>query len=323
MFVVTGGAGFIGSCLVAELNSIGIHEIYIVDDLKNGSKWLNLRRRRFLDVIPKKEFPQLLEKKSLGHIDGIAHLGACSATTERNVDYLLENNYRYTLNLLKWACNHNIRFVYASSAATYGDGAAGFDDDPALIPGLLPLNPYGWSKQLVDMWILEKNLQDRVCGLKYYNIFGPNEYHKGDMRSMVHKAWQQIKSTGRVSLFKSYRPEYPDGGQMRDFYYVKEAARLTANLLVQNRQVCGIYNVGSGTAHTWLDLINPIFKALNLEPQIDYVEMPAELRSQYQYYTRAGMERLGRQLNLGNGDNLEAWVTDYVTNYLEKPDPYL
>jgi ADP-L-glycero-D-manno-heptose 6-epimerase len=323
MMVVTGGAGFIGSAFVAKLNDEGIEEILIVDELGTTDKWKNLVKRRYADYLDKGAFLALIEEDRIPfRIDAIVHMGACSSTTERDAGYLMENNFHYTSRLADWALEKGVRFIYASSAATYGDGARGFSDADEATLSLRPINMYGYSKHLFDLRLLRNRMQDRAAGLKFFNVFGPNEYHKGDMTSVIFKAYHQIRATGKVRLFKSYRTEYGDGGQMRDFVYVKDCTNVLWWLL-KRPDVNGIFNLGAGKARTWNDLIGAVFAAMDLPPRIEYIEMPEALRGQYQYFTEAGMDKLrdaGCPLAFGE---LEATVADYVQNHLLQPDPYL
>jgi ADP-L-glycero-D-manno-heptose 6-epimerase len=323
MIVVTGGAGFIGSAFAAKLNDEGIEDILIVDELGTTDKWKNLVKRRYADYLDKEAFLALIEGGRMPfRIDALVHMGACSSTTERDAGYLMENNFHYTCRLADWAMEKGVRFLYASSAATYGDGAQGFSDADEATRTLRPINMYGYSKHLFDLWLLRNRMQDRVAGLKFFNVFGPNEYHKGDMTSVIFKAFHQIRETGKVRLFKSYRPEYGDGGQMRDFVYVKDCVAVLWWLL-QRPDVNGIFNLGTGRARTWNDLIGAVFAALDLPPRIEYIEMPEEIRGQYQYFTEAGMAKIlaaGCPQAFGG---LEASVDDYVKNHLLPADPYL
>ncbi len=323
MIVVTGGAGFIGSSVVWKLNVEGVDDIVIVDSLGTSMKWKNLVNRKFVDYLDKDDFLELvLDDRVPFDIDGIVHMGACSSTTERDADYLMENNYRYTAQLARWASERNIRFIYASSAATYGDGSKGFSDDNRTNAELRPINMYGYSKQLLDLWVLRNGLERKITGLKFFNVFGPNEYHKGDMRSVIHKSFQQIRETGKVQLFKSYRPDFRHGEQKRDFIYVKECAEVIWWLL-ENREVAGIFNLGTGHARTWKDLVRAVFAAMGLEPRIEYVEMPEVIRPQYQYFTEAKMDKLSSNDCPVQFSLLEDAVSDYVINYLEKDEQYL
>lgn len=315
--LVTGGAGFIGSALVHALNQQGIENILVSDLLGADEKYRNLVPLRFADYIEADDLLAALgaPDSRLRGVRWVFHLGACSSTTERDTRYLLENNYEYTKALAHWALKNRARFVYASSAATYGDGAQGMDDRDENLARLRPLNAYGFSKHLFDLYAQRAGLLGRIVGLKYFNVFGPNEDHKGDMRSVVHKAFAQIRDTGRVQLFKSYHPDYPDGGQRRDFLYVKDAVAMTLHLAA-NRRAGGLYNIGSGQAHTWLELVAPIFKALDRPVKIDFIDMPENLRAKYQYFTQAGIEKLRAAGYSAPITPLAAAVTDYVGNYL-------
>ncbi|MDD5100427.1 MAG: ADP-glyceromanno-heptose 6-epimerase [Syntrophales bacterium] len=322
MIVVTGGAGFIGSALVAKLNAEGIDDIMIVDDLAASEKWKNLVKRRYVDYLHKSVFLNMVDTGRVHFpVEAVVHMGACSSTTERDANYLMENNFHYTCLLAQWALEKGVRFIYASSAATYGDGARGFTDDDETTLRLRPINLYGYSKQLFDLRVLREGMADRVAGIKFFNVFGPNEYHKGDMTSVVFKAFHQIRDTGRVRLFKSYRPEYPDGGQERDFVYVKDCVQAIWWLL-NHREVNGIFNFGTGLARTWNDLIRAVFAAMNLAPAIDYIEMPETIRGQYQYFTEAKMDKLRAAGYPVSSGALEETVADYV-RFLSDPDPYL
>jgi ADP-L-glycero-D-manno-heptose 6-epimerase len=323
MIVITGGAGFIGSAFVAKLNEEGSEDILIVDELGTTDKWKNLVKRRYADYLDKGAFLSLIEADRMpSGIDAIVHMGACSSTTERDAGYLMENNFHYTCRLADWALNKGVRFIYASSAATYGDGAQGFSDADESTLALRPINMYGYSKHLFDLRLLRNRLQDHVAGLKFFNVFGPNEYHKGDMTSVIFKAFHQIRATGKVRLFKSYKPEYADGGQMRDFVYVKDCVEVLGWLL-KHPDVNGIFNLGTGKARTWNDLIGAVFAALDLPPRIEYIEMPEALRGQYQYFTEAGMDKLRAAGCPAIFGELEASVADYVQNHLLHPDSHL
>ena len=314
--VVTGGAGFIGSNLVEALNQRGEDQIIIVDHLKEGNKWKNLLGLKFLDYIEKDEFLEKIEKGYFKEVSAIIHLGACSNTTVKDLQFLYLNNYKYSQKLALFSLKNNIQFIYASSAATYGDGSLGFSDDETLLPKLKPLNPYGFSKHLFDLWLYYNGLLNKVVGLKYFNVFGEKEFHKGEMRSVVLKAYEQIKKEKKVKLFKSYNPDYRDGEQLRDFIYVKDAVEVTLFFL-ENPQIKGIFNVGTGKARSFKDLVLAIFSALNIPPNIEYIEMPEYLKKQYQYFTQADITKLRKA-----GYNKPMWeledaVKNYVT-YLEK-----
>ena len=320
--IITGGAGFIGSATVWALNRRGEDKIIVVDHLRTGEKWRNLVNLRFYDFVHRDDFIPLLEAGKITDVAGIIHLGACTDTTERDADYLLRNNYEYSKKLALWAVSKGIRFVYASSAATYGDGSLGFSDDHRLLPRLRPINMYGYSKHLFDLWALRTGILDRIAGVKYFNVFGPNEYHKGEMRSVVHKAFEQIREMGRVRLFKSYRPDIPDGEQKRDFIYVKDAVDLTL-FLYDHPEINGIFNCGTGRARTFLDLVRAVFDAMGIPPKIEFVDMPPQLRDKYQYFTQADMSKIRAAGYEREFTSLEDAVADYVKNYLLTPDPYL
>jgi len=322
MIIVTGGAGFIGSALIAELNRRQISDILVVDELGSDQKWKNLRNLSFADYVEKDDFLEMvIEDKLDSPVDVVFHLGACSDTTETNASYLVKNNYEYSKLLAQWATDADIRFIYASSAATYGDGSAGFSDDEEKMEVLRPLNMYGYSKHLFDMWARRAGLFSKIAGLKYFNVFGPNEYHKGDMMSFVVKAFEQIKTTGKVRLFKSYQPEYADGEQVRDFLYVKDAVNMTL-FFFDNPYINGVFNIGTGETRTWNDLVIAVFVGMGRKPNIEYIEMPASIRSQYQYFTQADLSKLRRAGYSKPITPLEDAIRDYIQNYLEK-DLYL
>jgi len=323
MIVVTGGAGFIGSVFVAKLNAEGRDDVVIVDDLGTSGKWENLVKRRYVDYLHKDAFLEMIEADCVPFdVDAVVHLGACSATTERDADYLMENNFHYTAAVADWALEKGARFVYASSAATYGGGEKGFSDSDDVTRTLRPINMYGYSKQLFDLKILREKKTGRLAGVKFFNVFGPNEYHKGDMTSVVFKAFHQIRQTGSVKLFKSYRPEYPDGGQQRDFIYVKDCVDVLW-WLTNHADVNGIFNLGTGTARSWNDLVQAVFAAMGRPARIEYIEMPEGLRGQYQYFTEAKMDKLRGAGFPVAFQPLEKAVADYVQNHLLQEDPYL
>jgi len=318
--VVTGAAGFIGRNAVAELNARGYDNLLLVDSLGHDEKWHNLIGLEFEDILDPDEFLISVEKGKVPELEALIHLGACSSTTERNADFLLRNNYRYTRALCDYCLREKTRFIYASSAATYGDGSQGYRDDVTQLPTLRPLNMYGYSKHMFDLWARKHKLFDRIVGLKYFNVFGPYEDHKGDMRSMVAKSYEQIQEVGHVELFKSYRPDYADGEQKRDFIYVKDAVAMTLHFL-DRRDGGGLFNCGTGHARSWKDLAMAVFAAIKMPPQIGYIEMPAILQGKYQYFTQAPMEKM-RQAGYGAPfTSLEAAVADYVTTYLQAREP--
>ncbi len=315
--VVTGGAGFIGANLVKSLNERGIDDIVIVDRLGEEEKWRNLRSLRYEDFIDIAEFLQMVLKSELWPIEAIFHMGACSATTEKDADYLLHNNYAYTRELCIWALENNVRFVYASSAATYGDGSFGYSDADENTLRLSPLNMYGYSKHMFDLWALKNDLLDSIAGIKFFNVYGPYEDHKGDMRSVVNKAFAQIMEQGKVQLFKSHIPEYKDGEQVRDFVFVKDAVDV-ALYFYDNPEVSGIYNCGTGKARTWVDLVTAVFKAMGREPDIEFIDMPVEIRDKYQYHTEADTAKLRASGYSAEFTSLEDGVYSYVNDYLTK-----
>jgi len=320
--VVTGGAGFIGSALIWKLNRSGESNILIVDSSDPGERRRNLAGLSFIDYQGKKEFLKAVVSGSFKpKIKTLFHLGACSSTTETDVDYLTRNNYEYSKHLARYCLETASRFIYASSAATYGDGRHGYRDDEDKIEMLQPLNAYAYSKHQFDLWARRNGLLDKIVGLKYFNIYGPNEYHKGDMRSMVSKGFEQIRDRGVIRLFKSDRPEYGDGEQERDFLYVKDAVEMTV-FFSQHPELSGIFNIGSGVADPWNRLAAAIFRALGREPKIEYFPMPSRLRDKYQYHTRAEIEKLRRVGYRGPITSLEEGIRDYVQNYL-LPGKYL
>ncbi len=316
--LVTGGAGFIGSALVWALNQRGHTDIVVTDVLGTDEKWRNLVPLKFHDYVEADAFRRHLaaNPRAFGTFTTVFHLGACSSTTERNAGYLVDNNYNVTKELAAWSLEHSARFIYASSAATYGDGAQGMDDRAEDLGRLRPLNMYGYSKHLFDQYAQQVGWLKRIVGVKYFNVFGPNEDHKGDMRSLVNKAYQQIQASGRVQLFKSHRPEYKDGEQMRDFLYVKDAVEMTLHFAEKAPMAAGLYNLGSGEANTWLTLTRAIFTALGREPKVDFIDMPEALRGKYQYFTKADVAKLRASGYVRPMTPLAEAVRDYVQGYL-------
>lgn len=314
MIIVTGGAGFIGSCVVRSLNEAGRSDIVIVDNISETDKWMNMRNKKYIKYVHKSRF--LEELPTYKNVEAIVHMGAQSSTTERDFDYLWENNFEYTKALWNYCAEKHISFIYASSAATYGDGSLGFNDRMD-IDKLLPLNGYGYSKQLFDLWVKHqaKSFPAQYCGLKFFNVYGPNEYFKGSMASMVFHGFNQIKETGKVKLFKSCNPNYADGGQLRDFVYVKDICKVIMWLLV-NKHVSGLFNVGTGRAQSFAELAEATFHALDLEPNIEYIDMPEKLRGKYQYYTKAEMSKLYDAGYPYHFADVENGVRDYVQSHL-------
>lgn len=324
MILVTGAAGFIGSVLARELNKLDRNDLILVDRLGSDEKWKNLRNVKFDEFIHADDLLQSGMEELLDMVDFIFHIGACSSTTERDVDFLMDNNVNYSKSLWALATEKKIPFIYASSAATYGDGNLGYSDEHAKVDELKPLNAYGWSKQVFDQWVLKRSqTPPKWFGLKYFNVFGPNEYHKDDMRSLVHKGFGQINDTGKVKLFKSHKEGFKDGEQLRDFIYVKDVCRAMIEMcLDEGRAENGIYNLGTGTARSFKDLAIATFKAMGKDENIEYFDMPESIRGQYQYYTQAEMEKFKKNFPNFKFSSLEEGVTDYVQNYLMKEDPF-
>lgn len=316
-YVVTGGAGMIGSAIVWALNNRGVDNILVVDRLGKDEKWRNLVPLQFADYMDADEFLKVAKTKgdTLGQIGAVFHMGACSSTTETDTQYLMQNNFAYTRDLAQWAVSRRFRFVYASSAATYGNGAEGMSDQSQALYAYRPLNMYGYSKHLFDCYAIQKGISRGVLGLKFFNVFGPNEHHKGEMRSVVHKGYHQILKTGKMQLFKSYHPDYKDGEQKRDFLYVKDAAEMALHL-AELPLAGGVFNIGSGTASTWLELAQAIFAAMGRPSQIEIVDMPAHLREKYQYFTQADMTRFSETNYPESLTPLREGVRDYVQHYL-------
>ncbi len=309
--LVTGGAGFIGGNLAAELNRRGAGRLLLADHLNHPLKQRKLETLRFEDYLDKAELRRRLQDGSLPDVEAVFHLGACSSTTETDEAYLMDNNFAYTRELCAWALARGARFVYASSAATYGDGRRGYSDDDAATPALAPLNLYGKSKHYFDRWALETGALARIAGLKYFNVYGPGEAHKGAMRSLVNKAYAQILAEGEMRLFKSYRPEYRDGEQDRDFVYVGDAVAMTL-FFYEHPEVSGLFNCGTGRARTWLDLARALFAALSRDPAIRFIDMPDSIRGQYQYHTQAEMAKARRAGCTAPFLSLEDGVRRYV-----------
>ncbi|MBN2370086.1 MAG: ADP-glyceromanno-heptose 6-epimerase [Vicinamibacteria bacterium] len=323
MIIVTGGAGFIGSALVWGMNNRGREDVLVVDRLGHGEKWRNLVGLRFLDYRDKQAFIEELERGAYdGRVEAVLHMGACSCTTERDVDYLMENNYRYSVRLADWCARRNgVRLIYASSAATYGDGSHGYADDERRLADLRPLNAYGFSKHLFDLHALRQGWLRRMVGLKFFNVFGPNEGHKGEMRSVIAKAFPDVRDGGSMRLFKSYRVDCANGEQRRDFVYIKDVVECILFFL-DHAEASGIYNVGTGESRTWNDLAHALFASLGRDAAIEYISMPESIRDRYQYETRAEISKLrgvGFSLTFSA---LEKAMRDYVVHHL-LPGRYL
>lgn len=327
MIIVTGASGFIGSCLVYALNKKGRTDIICVDRFEMDDKWLNLRGLKYQEYIQADEFldSALLEDLFSEGVEAVYHMGACSDTTEKDMDYLMKNNVEYSQVLFKFCTDFDVPICYASSAATYGSGEEGYKDDESQIHKLRPLNAYGYSKQLFDEWVLQTEKKPpRWYGVKFFNVFGPNEYHKGKMSSVVYHAFNQIKESGKVKLFKSHHPDFGDGEQTRDFVYVKDVVDAMLQLMTsEHKGTSGIYNLGTGKARTFAELVTATFKALGLEPKIEYIDMPEHLRAQYQYYTQADMDKLTQALPNFSFKSLEDNVADYVQSHLNTDCQYL
>ncbi|MEQ8964251.1 MAG: ADP-glyceromanno-heptose 6-epimerase [Azospirillaceae bacterium] len=327
MLVITGGAGFIGSNLVAALEARGARDLVVVDRLGTDEKWRNIAKRELAAVIPPERLDAFLEARR-DEIEAIFHMGAISATTERDADLIVETNIVLSQHLWEWCARTDTRLIYASSAATYGDGSAGFADTatPEALARLRPLNAYGWSKHVFDRRVLrlaERNVARprQWAGLKFFNVYGPNEYHKDDMRSVISKLHPQIVAGEPARLFKSYRPDYPDGGQMRDFVWVDDCVDVMC-WLYDNPSVSGLFNIGSGKARSWLDLAHAVFDAAGIEPRVEFVEMPESLRAKYQYFTEASLAGLRAAGYDRAMTPLEDGVRTYVRDYLAAEDPY-
>ncbi len=327
MMVVTGGAGFIGSNLLAALEARGVPDLVVCDRLGDGDKRPNIAKRKLAHVLAPSELVAFLEAHA-AEVETVFHMGAVSATTETDARLLLRENVCFSLGLWRWCGERGARFIYASSAATYGDGARGFDDDGSCraLARLKPLNPYGRSKLLFDRRVARLIERGRPtppqwAGLRFFNLYGPNEYHKGPQRSVVAQLFEQVAAGGRARLFKSHRPDYPDGGQLRDFVWIDDAVQVML-WLTDHPAVSGLFNVGTGKARSFADLAAAVFAALGREPQIDYVDTPAEIRDRYQYFTEANMERLRAAGYDRPATELEDGVAAYVRGYLAADDRY-
>ncbi|MDD5668797.1 MAG: ADP-glyceromanno-heptose 6-epimerase [Candidatus Omnitrophica bacterium] len=315
--ILTGGAGFIGSCLLGKLNSKGVNDIIVVDHLGKSEKWKNLVGKKIDDFIDKGAFLEAVSGNKISSgIDMVIHFGACSSTTEPDASYLMENNYCYTKTLAVWALRKKIPFLYASSAATYGNGELGYSDDDSRTVTLKPLNMYGFSKHAFDLWVLQNGLSRKVTGFKFFNVFGPNEYHKGEMRSVIAKVFDRVAAGEPMRLFKSYDPRYGDGEQKRDFVYVKDAIEVV-DYFIRHPGKKGIFNLGSGKARSWNDVSRALFSALDKEPRIEYIEMPPVLQKKYQYFTEADLSKLRKAGCMHKFLSLEDAVKDYA-GYLKE-----
>lgn len=315
MIILTGGAGFIGSVMLNKLNREGINDVLVVDNLRSGDKWKNLVCKQYEDYQNKKDFRNNYVAMDFANCDAIINLGACAATTEKDADYLMDNNYEYSKDLAYIAQEYDIPYIYASSAATYGAGEHGYSDE--IFEPLKPLNCYGYSKHAFDLWVIKNGFDKKFVGLKFFNVFGPNEYSKGSMSSMVYKSYKQISETGKMKLFKSNTPEFPDGGQRRDFLYVKDVVDVIWEF-VKKPQIKGIFNIGTGIDRSWNDLANAVFHAMAVNPDIEYIDMPENLIGQYQNFTKANITKLRKAGIEHKFTSLEDAVNDYVQNYLMK-----
>ena len=323
MLLVTGGAGFIGSNIVAALNEAGRKDVAVCDLLGDSGKWRNLAKRQLADIVPPAELMSWLNGRKL---DAVIHMGAISETTATDGDLVIETNFRFSMRLLDWCTAHAVPFIYASSAATYGNGERGFGDDPAALAALRPMNLYGWSKHLFDMALIERasrreKLPPQWAGLKFFNVFGPNEYHKGTMMSVLARRFDDIKAGRTVDLFKSHRDGIADGDQRRDFIYVDDAVRVVMWLFA-TPSVSGLFNVGTGKARSFKDLMLAAYAALNASPNIRYIDMPLSIRDAYQYFTQSEVDRLQRAGYNGGFTPLEEAVGQYVKSYLDSADRY-
>ncbi len=317
MILVTGSAGFIGSAIACMLNRSGHTDLLLCDVLRKNDKWNNIPGVRFREFIHRDALFSYLESSpDAKKIDTVIHMGACSDTTEPDVDYLNANNVNFSKQLCRWALAQGARFIYASSAAVYGSGELGFSDADSLTPNLRPLNAYGFSKWLFDMWVLEQGLADRVTGLRFFNVFGPNEYHKGHMASVVYRAFPLARDKGLVRLFESHRPDYKHGEQERDFIYIDEALD-ALRFILKTPSVSGIYNIGTGIPHTFNDLATALLEGLGKPVNIEYFPMPEDIRNRYQYHTRADMDKLNNAGYPKIQDRFAQNVKDYVQKYLQ------
>lgn len=326
MILVTGGAGFIGSNLIAGLAARGLGPIAVCDRFRDGAKWRNVAKHPIVATVLPEDLPAWLDENG-SSVNCVFHMGAISATTETDVDLILETNLALSMRLWYWCAENDVRLIYASSAATYGDGSLGFEDDNDLkaLTALRPLNPYGWSKKLFDCNASRLAAQGAAplqwAGLKFFNVYGPNEYHKGGMRSVAHQLYEQVRDSGRARLFRSHHPDYEDGGQMRDFVWVGDCVDMML-WLYDNPHVSGVFNCGSGKARSFLDLANAVFAALGKEPAIDWLDTPEDIRRHYQYFTEARMDRIAAAGYKSPATSVEDGVATYIKEYLATEDPY-
>ncbi|MDW3204234.1 MAG: ADP-glyceromanno-heptose 6-epimerase [Alphaproteobacteria bacterium] len=326
MILVTGGAGFIGSNLIAGLAARGLGPIAVCDRFRDGAKWKNVAKHPIVATVLPEDLSAWLDENG-SSVNCVFHMGAISATTETDVDLILETNLALSMRLWYWCAENDVRLIYASSAATYGDGSLGFEDDNDLkaLTALRPLNPYGWSKKLFDCNASRLAAQGAAplqwAGLKFFNVYGPNEYHKGGMRSVAHQLYEQVRDSGRARLFRSHHPDYEDGGQMRDFVWVGDCVDMML-WLYDNPHVSGVFNCGSGKARSFLDLANAVFAALGKEPAIDWLDTPEDIRRHYQYFTEARMDRIAAAGYKSPATSVEDGVATYIKEYLATEDPY-
>ncbi len=322
MLILTGGAGFIGSAFLWKLNQEGITDVLVVDELGSSEKWRNLTGKKFYDYVEKDDFLNMIALDALPVPHQVVHMGACSDTTCTDARYFIKNNFEYSKELFLWSQKKNASFLYASSAATYGDGEATYSDSEDKLDDLCPLNMYAFSKQLFDLWLKRRNLLKKAVGIKFFNVFGPNEYHKKDMRSVICKLFPQVRDEGKIKLFKSYREQYDNGEQKRDFIYIKDAVEVMYYFLT-HPEITGIYNLGTGHARSWNDLAKAMFSSLGKSPSIEYVDMPQDLIKKYQYYTEADISKLRKAGCDHEFMSLEASVDDYIKNFLMREEKVL